>query len=168
MTRFFFSLSTCTVCLFVKNIVENDSFFFSSMAISSSSTFYTLIYKLCDLCLLFLLLLLLLLAFQVLYTCPSHLSNLSANVEYISLRLYLLLLLPPVYYRASQTASLARTTLRAWSSLRGRSPRSRDQKEFASRMKFAIVPAYVSLFSFSCCHVPRENDESNFVSSRCG
>lgn len=52
-------------CLFVKNIVENDPFF-SSMAISSSSTFYTLIYKLCDLAF-----------FSLLnpYACPSHLSN---------------------------------------------------------------------------------------------
>jgi len=105
--------------------------FFSSMAISSSSTFYTLIYKLCDLCLL--LLLLLLLPFQVPYACPSHLSNLSGNVEYISLRLYVLLLLPPASISRPKTASLARTTLYA----RSRLAISRDRKEFASRIKFA-------------------------------
>lgn len=59
--KFFFLYLLALFCLFVKNIVENDRFFFSWLC-HIVSTFYTLIYKLYDF-------------FPFPYACPSDLSN---------------------------------------------------------------------------------------------
>lgn len=84
MTFFFSFLSTCTVLPVCKKHCRKWSFFFyySLMAISSSSTFYTLIYKLCNFAFLFFLI--------RKFACPSHFYSRNRYGNQALSRLFLL------------------------------------------------------------------------------